>query len=316
MRGRGECLSRILEEVFPCEKGDGERDRESPPSDTGQSDADRSRSDATTYRDDRALVLIGSGGLSVVDQHDPPTHGRAGVAGERERDAKGGIDLPGFVRRSTQQLRDSLQPTQTEQEKGEDAIVMPILAAEHLQQCDDAALHHWTSLYGQPPGSTVLEAAMLWLARDIWPQTDAADSRPFTWSQARRVMDQRCTGWLLHDPSFGQVMVVAGVLEDPFAAADLINRIPTLIRRFVNRFKRSGRTTSFEALESTMTVHRALKLLSLPTQAGASLTLRSIREAYKQQAMQSHPDAGGSTDGMRRLNEAYQMLRELYRERG
>jgi hypothetical protein len=31
--------------------------------------------------------------------------------------------------------------------------------------------------------------------------------------------------------------------------------------------------------------------------------------------MQSHPDAGGSTDGMRRLNEAYQMLRELYRDR-
>jgi hypothetical protein len=28
-----------------------------------------------------------------------------------------------------------------------------------------------------------------------------------------------------------------------------------------------------------------------------------------------HPDSGGSTDAMRRLNEAYQMLKELYRQK-
>ena len=73
--------------------------------------------------------------------------------------------------------------------------------------------------------------------------------------------------------------------------------------------------TSFQTLESTMTVHGALKLLDLPTYAGASLTLIKIRDAYKEKALAYHPDAGGSTESMRRLNESYQLLKELYREK-
>ena len=65
----------------------------------------------------------------------------------------------------------------------------------------------------------------------------------------------------------------------------------------------------------TMTVHGALKLLGLSTKPGASVTLTSIRDAYKSRALEEHPDAGGSTDEMRRLNEAYKLLRELYRSR-
>ena len=57
-----------------------------------------------------------------------------------------------------------------------------------------------------------------------------------------------------------------------------------------------------------------LKLLGLSTQAGASVTLTAIREAYKTKAREAHPDSGGSTDSMRRLNEAYRLLRELYRK--
>ena len=63
-----------------------------------------------------------------------------------------------------------------------------------------------------------------------------------------------------------------GVLEDPFATSDLINRIPTLMRRFVSRFKRNNRSNSFETLDSTMTVHGALKLLNLSTSAGSAHT--------------------------------------------
>ena len=107
---------------------------------------------------------------------------------------------------------------------------------------------------------------------------------------------------------------MVGVLEDPFATADLINRIPTLVRRFVSRFKRKSRVNSFEALDSTMTVHGALKLLELSTAAGSAHTLIRIREAYKTKALESHPDAGGSTDEMRKLNEAYQLLKNLYRK--
>jgi len=63
-----------------------------------------------------------------------------------------------------------------------------------------------------------------------------------------------------------------------------------------------------------MTLHGALKLLQLPTTAGHRLALAEIREAYRVQALDHHPDAGGSAEAMRRLNEAYQLLKELYRQ--
>ena len=156
---------------------------------------------------------------------------------------------------------------------------------------------------------------MLWLARDVWSSTDASDGRPFVWSAANAAVKDLCAEWSTNEPTLGRVMVVAGTLEDPFATAGLAERMPTLIRRFVNRFRRSRQVTSFETLESTMTIHGALKLLGLSTQAGASVTLSSIRDAYKNRALEEHPDAGGSTESMRRLNEAYRLLRELYRNR-
>jgi curved DNA-binding protein CbpA len=62
-----------------------------------------------------------------------------------------------------------------------------------------------------------------------------------------------------------------------------------------------------------MTLHGALKLLQLPTAAGQRLSLNQIRDAYRQLALSTHPDSGGSTEAMRRLNEAYQLLKQLYR---
>jgi curved DNA-binding protein CbpA len=32
-------------------------------------------------------------------------------------------------------------------------------------------------------------------------------------------------------------------------------------------------------------------------------------------ALSHHPDSGGSEEAMRRVNEAYQLLKELYRQR-
>jgi hypothetical protein len=304
LRGRGDCLTRLLEEVFPAVGED-----ELP----SQADLLPEPNEPGAYRDDRALVLIGGHRLRPVEGDASADGGEPILPVESE--TRSGIDLPGFVRRKSRDLRESLRHEPEPTESLEEVMVLPAIDSSHLQRCAQLAQTHWVSLYGQAPGDTVLEAAMLWLARDIWPQTEGLEGRIFTWSELGRQFQTRCPGWLLAEPSFPQVMVVAGVMEDPFATSDLHNRIPTLIRRFVNRFKRSRRITSFETLESTMTVHGALRLLGLPTQAGASLTLRSIRDAYKQQAMQSHPDAGGSTDGMRRLNEAYQMLRELYRNR-
>ena len=226
----------------------------------------------------------------------------------------GGIDLPGFVRRRTSQLRETLHSPKRIQDDSDDPLLLKV-SIQDLENACKVAEEHWRSLYGHSPGETVVEASMLWLARDLWPNLDASDGRSFTWSAANAAMEELCKGWSSASPSLGRVMAIAGALEDPFATAALAERMPTMVRRFVNRFRRSKQVTSFETLESTMTVHGALKLLALSTQAGASVTLSSIREAYKTQALAEHPDAGGSTETMRRLNEAYQLLRELYRQR-
>ena len=54
--------------------------------------------------------------------------------------------------------------------------------------------------------------------------------------------------------------------------------------------------------------------MKLSTAAGSAHTLQKIRDAYKSIALETHPDAGGSTDEMRKLNEAYQLLKNLYRK--
>ena len=155
---------------------------------------------------------------------------------------------------------------------------------------------------------------MIWLARDIWPNLENTEEITFTWSAANRMLNEYCPAWEAKDPNLERIIVLAGLLEDPFASESLSGRIPTLIRRFVNKFKRSQNVTSFQTLESTMTIHGALKLLDLPTKAGASLTLNKIREGYKNKALEVHPDSGGSTEAMRRTNEAYQLLKDLYKK--
>ena len=187
------------------------------------------------------------------------------------------------------------------------------VSSHHLNKALEAAYKHWLSLYGQDPKDNVIEAAMTWFARDIWPKLDNTEGMTFTWSAANKMLREYCPAWNIQPPKLERIIVMAGLLEDPFSSENLTNRVPTLIRRFVNRFKRSQNVTSFQTLESTMTVHGALKLLDLPTRAGASLTLKRIRDSYKAIALTVHPDSGVSTEAMRKVNEAYQLLKELYR---
>jgi hypothetical protein len=155
---------------------------------------------------------------------------------------------------------------------------------------------------------------MVWLARDVWPQSDHSDGRPFSWSLAQQVVQSFAPSWVIEAASLARVITAAGVLEDPFSGGTLAVRIPTLITRFVQRHRsRQKRTTSFEAIDQTMTVHSALRLLQLPTVADRPYSFKEIRDAYREQAQNHHPDAGGSADAMRRLNEAYQFLKERYR---
>ncbi len=222
------------------------------------------------------------------------------------------ISLPNFVEKKVKTLRRSIYSEKLKENIND--IQINTIKENELIKCRLAIISHWKTLYGTIPNDHVVEASMNWFGRDIWPNLDGTEDLPFTWSAANKFMSELCPFWIKKNPSLEIVLLMIGVLEDPFATSDLINRIPTLVRRFVSRFKRNNRTNSFETLDSTMTVHGALKLLNLSTSAGSAHTLRKIREAYKSIALETHPDAGGSTDQMRKLNEAYQLLKNLYRK--
>ena len=221
------------------------------------------------------------------------------------------IDLPNFVGNKVKNLKRSINSEKI-RKKINDIEINPIIESD-LIKCRIEIISHWKMLYGKQPNDYIIESSMDWFSRDIWPNLEGTEQLPFTWTAANKLMTELCPFWFKKKPSLELVILMIGVLEDPFATSDLINRIPTLVRRFVTRFKRTTKSNSFEALDSTMTVHGALKLLSLSTAAGSSHTLKKIREAYKTKALETHPDSGGSTDDMRRLNEAYQLLKNLYR---
>ncbi|MFM7311707.1 MAG: J domain-containing protein [Cyanobium sp.] len=276
--------------------------------------------------DSTAIVLISSGEDTGRDQQldqdetgdlfsGIPPSGLATVPRSAPRRSAGaaggsGIQLPGFVRRQARELRRSLEAPAQPISGGSLALISGADVAEALSRADQ----HWREVYGQAPSEPVLEAAMVWLARDVWPQSDHSDGRPFSWSLTQQVVGSFAPGWCEGEATLARVITAAGVLEDPFSGTTLALRVPTLITRFVQRHRsRQKRTTSFEAIDQSMTVHAALRLLLLPTIADRPYTLQEIREAYREQAQCHHPDAGGSADAMRRLNEAYQFLKERYR---
>ena len=221
------------------------------------------------------------------------------------------INLPNFVGKKVKNLRRSINIEKTNQ-KLNDIQINPIKEND-LIKCRIEIISHWKNLYGNVPNDHIIEASMDWFSRDIWPNIDGTEHLPFTWSAANKLMSELCSFWVKKNPSLELVILMVGVLEDPFATSDLNNRIPTLVRRFVSRFKRKNKGNSFKAMDSSMTVHGALKLLELSTAAGSAHTLNKIREAYKTKALETHPDAGGSTNEMRILNEAYQLLKNMYR---
>lgn len=303
LRSRGDLFVRLLETVLPGRAADDEAPEEADAQD-----------EAGGFDEQSALVLVaGHGKAELVADFDAPSFDPDVAATTSNVRAKGGIDLPGFVRRQSAQLKRSLKPTPPNPEANE---VLPVVSAEQVSRSLQTASEHWHELYGSAPNEAVLEAAMVWLAQDIWPQSDQSDGRPFTWTLALEVVQGFAPALVDGPASFERVMVVSGLLEDPFSAATLDLRVPTLIRRFVHRLRKQRKGTSFQTLEHTMTLHGALKLLQLPTAPGHRLTLREIREAYRKMAMGTHPDSGGSTELMRRLNEAYQLLKELYRTAG
>jgi len=261
-------------------------------------------------QEEKAIVIVGNKNIEIknVAVKDVKVND---VQTNKQNTISTGIELPGFIRKQTTNLKRSLSKDKTFKNMQDTSITT--IDIDDLLKAKDAAEKHWIYLYGQKPTESVIEASMIWLARDIWPNVDGTENIPFTWNAACKMLNSYCSDWKIDSVTFDNVVILAGALEDPFSVKNLRSRIPTLIRRFVNKFKRSQNVTSFQTLESTMTVHGALKLLGLPTKAGSSLTLSFIRDAYKEKALSNHPDAGGSNETMRKLNEAYQLLKDLYK---
>jgi hypothetical protein len=308
LRSRGRVLEQLLEELLSVEPEGEESDGTTPFLEEGTAPAPSGRGEID---EQAALVLVGRGSLEA----------RPAALAEEQENAEsygtsprgGGIELPGFVRRRTGEIRRSLRVDAGPSTAP--VAPLPQLSATVAQQALQEVRDHWLGLYGSEANGAVVEAAMIWLGRDIWPQSDQSDGRRFSWGEACRSMREVVPAWSDAPPSLERVIVTAGVLEDPFSAATLTVRIPTLIHRFMHRFRKRPQGTSFQTLEHTMTVQGALKLLQLPTDAGHAISLAQIREAYRERALSHHPDAGGSVEAMRRLNEAYQLLKELYRQR-
>jgi hypothetical protein len=307
LRSRGGVLLRLLQTIFSAEQSPGHTEL------IGLEHLDG----LPSFDEQGALVLVTGRDQSVsmfdgqTPQNLAPETTEISPNTGSSSTASGGIDLPGFVRRQTVQLKRSLRPR--EHQVSAPLDMLPPVSTELVERCLQVARDHWMQLYSSSPNKTVLEAAMTWLAYDIWPQADHSDGRPFTWSLAVDNLRGFAPAWLEGPANFERVMVVAGLLEDPFSANTLDLRLPSLIHRFVHRFRQRPKGTSFQALEHTMTLHGALKLLQLPTAAGQRLSLNQIRDAYRQLALSAHPDSGGSTEAMRRLNEAYQLVKQLYR---
>jgi len=260
--------------------------------------------------EDTALVLIKSDVKKEVNEISMKKRFTNNNQSKEKANLK--ISLPNFVEKKVRNLRRSINSEKLNENIND--IQINTIKETELIKCRIELISHWKTLYGSVPNDHVVEASMDWFERDIWPNLEATENLPFTWSAANKLMAELCPFWIKKNPSLEIVLLMIGVLEDPFGTSDLINRIPTLMRRFVSRFKRNNRSNSFETLDSTMTVHGALKLLNLSTSAGSAHTFRKIREAYKSIALETHPDAGGSTDQMRKLNEAYQLLKNLYRD--
>lgn len=322
LRNRGHIVERLLEQLFDGDEHDQDlleglsQSGAHGLAEAGHGDAsdDTSRhqgaAEASALIESGAIVLVHSSLDTRRDQervptetHEPGLTGRAGSGG--------GIDLPGFVRRQTREMRRSMHPPRPSpgREPG-----LALIRADHLSAAAEACQSHWREIYGQPPNAQALEAVMVWLAREIWPRSDQSEGRPFTWSLTQQVLVQMAPDWEEGPASFERVILSAGILEDPFSGSTLAVRVPTLITRFVQWARsRQKRGTSFHVLDDTLTLLGALRLLDLPTHPNVPISLAEIREAYRDQAQRHHPDAGGSADAMRRLNEAYQLLKEKYR---
>ena len=184
--------------------------------------------------EEKAIVIVGDKNIEIKNVS-VLENGQENNSKNQKDQITSGIELPGFIRKQTTNLKRSLSKNQSIKNM-EDTSITTIDINDLLEAKDDAE-KHWIYIYGQKPTDNVLEASMIWLARDIWPNVDGTENIPFTWNAACKMLNSYCKDWQNENLTFDQVIILAGALEDPFSTKNLKSRIPTLIRRFVNKFK-------------------------------------------------------------------------------
>ena len=189
LRSRGDLVERLLGDLFRSDDDGADSLDDSASADPDQDSAAHS---PDTFNEQGALVLVtrGVGGTLTLDLEDSDIDwaeaGRATMPPPRSS----GIDLPGFVRRQSDQLKRSLHPRRPDVQATVEPL--PQVGGELIAQALMRARTHWVELYGNDANDAVLEAAMVWIAQDIWPQSDQSDNRPFTWSLACDVVATTC----------------------------------------------------------------------------------------------------------------------------
>jgi len=136
-------------------------------------------------QEEKALVIVGNKNIEIknvaVNDVKPKD-----VQFNKQDSVSTGIELPGFIRKQTTNLKRSLSKDKTFKNMEDTSITT--INIDDLLKAKDAAEKHWIYLYGQKPTESVIEASMIWLARDIWPNVDGTENIPFTWNAACKML--------------------------------------------------------------------------------------------------------------------------------
>ena len=162
-------------------------------------------------QEEKALVIVGNKNIEIknVAVNDVKAND---VQSNKQNSVSTGIELPGFIRKQTTNLKRSLSKDKTFKNMEDTSITT--IKVDDLLKAKDAAEKHWIYLYGQKPTESVIEASMIWLARDIWPNVDGTENIPFTWNAACKMLNSYCREWKIDSLTFDDVVILAGALED------------------------------------------------------------------------------------------------------
>jgi len=155
--------------------------------------------------EEKALVIVGNKNIEIKNVAVNDVKAKD-VQSNKQDSVSTGIELPGFIRKQTTNLKRSLSKDKTFKNMEDTSITT--INIDDLLKAKDAVEKHWIYLYGQRPTESVIEASMIWLARDIWPNVDGTENIPFTWNAACKMLNSYCSNWKIDSVTFDDVSYI------------------------------------------------------------------------------------------------------------